>query len=93
MKLFIHLPTDIKHFDLLNNWYLLSTEKDREIADFFLKNFKWEIANEISPQYEINFIAIREIKKIIWKDSQTKRRTFIDFDVIYTLFEYWFHTF
>lgn len=72
MKFFIHLPTDIKHFELLNEWFLLSTAQDREIADFFLKNFKWEIANEISPQYEINFMAIREIKRIIWKDSFNK---------------------
>lgn len=72
MKLYIHIPTDLRHFDILNEGYLLSTEKDREIADFFLKNFKWEIAESISPQYEVNFMAIREIKRILGKDIFNK---------------------
>lgn len=64
MNLHIHLWTNLEYFDLLNEGFLLSTGKtDREIASFFMQNFPWELAETISPQYEVNFMAIRELKK------------------------------
>ena len=67
MKLFIHIWTNLEYFKLLNKWKLLSQwKKDRELAWFFLDNFPWELAESISPQYEINFMWIREIKKRLW---------------------------
>lgn len=73
MKLFIHLGTNLEYFKLLNDWYLLSQwKKDRDIAGFFMENFPWELATDISPQYEVNFMAIREIKRRFWVDSFNK---------------------
>jgi len=67
MQLYIHLWTNLEYFDLLNKGKLLSQWKqDRELAWFFLQNFPWELAENISPQYEVNFMAIREIKKRFW---------------------------
>ncbi len=67
MELFIHIWTNLEYFELLNKWKLLSQwKKDRELANFFMQNFPWELAENISPQYEINFMAIREIKKRFW---------------------------
>lgn len=64
MNLYIHLWTNLEYFDILNKGYLLSCwKKDRDIAWFFLENFPWELAETISPQYEMNFMAIRELKK------------------------------
>ncbi len=64
MELHIHIWTNLEYFKLLNEWFLLSTWKtDREIASFFMQNFPWELAENISPQYEVNFMAIRELKK------------------------------
>ena len=69
MQLYIHLGTNLEYFDLLNKWKLLSQWKqDRELASFFMQNFPWELAENISPQYEVNFMAIREIKKRFWPD-------------------------
>lgn len=65
--MYIHIWTNLEYFELLNKWFLLSTWKtDREIASFFMQNFPWELAETISPQYEINFMAIRELKKKFW---------------------------
>ncbi len=73
MNLHIHLWTSLEYFDLLNEWHLLSKwKKDRELASFFVKNFPWEIAESISPQYEVNFLAIREIKKKFWSEAFNK---------------------
>lgn len=73
MKLFIHLGTNLEYFKLLNEWYLLSQGKaDRDIASFFMQNFPGELAETISPQYEINFMAIREIKRKFWVDAFNK---------------------
>lgn len=73
MKLFIHLWTSLEYFDLLNEWYLLSAGKaDRDIAGFFMQNFPWELAENISPQYETNFMWIREIKKKLGKEAFNK---------------------
>jgi len=67
MELFLHLWTNLEYFDLLNKGKLLSQwKKDRELASFFMQNFPGELAETISPQYEINFVAIREIKKKFW---------------------------
>ncbi|MGE4443587.1 MAG: hypothetical protein AB7E37_01170 [Candidatus Altimarinota bacterium] len=64
MNLHIHLGTNLEYFDILNEGFLLSTGKtDREIASFFMQNFPGELAETISPQYEVNFMAIRELKK------------------------------
>lgn len=64
MNLHIHIGTNLEYFKLLNEGFLLSTGKtDREIANFFVQNFPGELAETISPQYEINFMAIRELKK------------------------------
>lgn len=64
MNLHIHIGTNLEYFNLLNEWFLLSTWKtDREIASFFMQNFPGELAENISPQYEVNFMAIRELKK------------------------------
>ncbi len=69
MELFIHIWTNLEYFNLLNKWKLLSQwKKDRELASFFMENFPWELAETISPQYEINFMAIREIKKKFWNN-------------------------
>lgn len=73
MQLFIHIWTNLEYFKILNDWFLLSQWKnDREIAWFFLENFPWELAETISPQYEINFMAIREIKKRFGPDCFNK---------------------
>ncbi|PIE85147.1 hypothetical protein CSA08_03315 [Candidatus Gracilibacteria bacterium] len=64
MQLYIHLGTNIEYFKLLNEGYLLSMGKgDRELANFFVQNFPGELAENISPQYEVNFMSIREIKR------------------------------
>lgn len=69
MELFLHIWTNLEYFDLLNKGKLLSQwKKDRELASFFMENFPWELAENISPQYEINFMAIREIKKKFWNN-------------------------
>lgn len=68
MELYIHIPTNLEYFDLLNEGYLLSTSNDREIANFIIRNYKWELADTLSPQYDVNFSSIREIKKKFWKD-------------------------
>ena len=73
MELYIHLGTNLEYFDLLNRWKLLSQwKKDRELASFFMQNFPWELVENISPQYEVNFMAIREIKKKFWWDVFNK---------------------
>lgn len=73
MQLFIHIWTNLDYFDLLNKWKLLSQWKqDRDLASFFMQNFPWELAENISPQYEVNFMAIREIKKRFWPDAFNK---------------------
>lgn len=73
MKLFIHLGTNLEYFKLLNEGYLLSQwKKDRDIASFFMDNFPGELADTISPQYEVNFMAIREIKRKFWVDAFNK---------------------
>jgi hypothetical protein len=33
------------------------------LANFFVENFPGELATTISPQYEVSFMAIREIKR------------------------------
>lgn len=67
MNLHIHLGTNLEYFELLVNWDLLSQwKKDRDLAKFFMENFPGELATHISPQYEINFMGIREIKKRLW---------------------------
>jgi len=73
MQLYIHLWTNLEYFNLLNKGKLLSQWKsDRELASFFMQNFPWELAENISPQYEVNFMAIREIKKRFWPDYFNK---------------------
>lgn len=73
MNLHIHIGTNLEYFDLLNEWYLLSAGKaDRDIAHFIMQNYPGELATDISPQYEVNFMWIREIKKRIWKDAFNK---------------------
>jgi len=73
MEFFIHIWTNLEYFKLLNDWKLLSQwKKDRDLAGFFLQNFPWELAETISPQYEINFMWIREIKKRLWWDYFNK---------------------
>ena len=73
MNLFIHIWTNLEYFDLLNSWKLLSQWKqDKELASFFMQNFPWELAENISPQYEVNFMAIREIKKRFWPEYFNK---------------------
>lgn len=41
-------------------------KQDRDIASFFMQHFPWELAENISPQYEVNFLALRELKKKFW---------------------------
>lgn len=73
MNLHIHIGTHLEYFELLNNGFLLSTWKtDKEIAQFFMSHFPWELAENISPQYEVNFLAIRELKKRFWWDVFSK---------------------
>ncbi|ATU04948.1 hypothetical protein BKN14_00625 [Candidatus Gracilibacteria bacterium HOT-871] len=73
MELFIHLGTNLEYFDLLNSGNLLSKGKDdRELVGFFMQNFPGELAETISPQYEVNFMAIREIKKRFGQDYFNK---------------------
>jgi len=68
MKFYLQFPTNAKIFDLFveNKDYLIwgNAKSEKEIANFFLKNFPWEIMNEQSPQYETNFLAIRKLKWI-----------------------------
>ena len=67
MNLYIHLPTNLKLFELFveNKDYLVgwNSKNEKQIAEFFLKNFPGEVMDELSPQYEINFLAIRKLKK------------------------------
>lgn len=73
MQLYIHLWTNLEYFKLLNEWYLLSMWKwDKELANFFTQNFPWELAENISPQYEVNFMSIREIKRKLWQKAFDK---------------------
>ncbi len=73
MNLHIHIWTNLEYFRLLNEGFLLSTWKtDREIASFFMTNFPGELAENISPQYEVNFMAIRELKKRFWGEVFSK---------------------
>jgi len=73
MELFIHIWTNLEYFELLNQNKLLSqAKKDRDLANFFMQNFPGELAETISPQYEINFMSIREIKKKLWVDAFNK---------------------
>lgn len=73
MDLFLHLWTNTEYFEILNKWAMLSQWKnDRELAQFFMENFPWELAETISPQYEVNFMWIREIKKRFWKEAFNK---------------------
>ncbi len=73
MQLFIHIWTNLEYFKLLNEWFLLSMWKqDREIANFIMENYPWELAENISSQYEVNFVAIREIKKKLGQDIFNK---------------------
>ena len=73
MNLHIHIWTNLEYFQLLNEWFLLSTWKtDKDIANFFMNHFPWELAETISPQYEINFMSIRELKKRFWQEVFNK---------------------
>lgn len=73
MNLYIHIWTNLEYFELLNKKKLLSQwKKDRDLASFFMSNFPWELAETISPQYEVNFTAIREIKRKFWVDAFNK---------------------
>ncbi|MDD5769750.1 MAG: hypothetical protein PHE25_02180 [Candidatus Gracilibacteria bacterium] len=73
MNLHIHIGTNLEYFRLLNEGFLLSTGKtDKEIASFFMANFPGELAENISPQYEVNFMAIRELKKIFGQEVFNK---------------------
>jgi len=73
MDLHIHIWTNLEYFELLNKGKLLSQWKqDRDLASFFMQNFPWELAETISPQYEINFMGIREIKKKFWPEAFNK---------------------
>lgn len=67
MDIFLHVGTNLEYFKILNEGGLLSMGKsDRDIAKFFMDNFPGELAENISPQYEVNFSAIRELKKKFW---------------------------
>ncbi len=73
MNLYIHLGTNLEYFKLLNEGFLLSRGKeDKDIANFFTENYPWELADTISPQYEINFLSLREIKKKFWQEFFNK---------------------
>lgn len=73
MQFFIHLGTNLEYFSLLNEEKILSQGKsDRDIASFFMQNFPGELAETISPQYEVNFNALREIKRRFWNDFFNK---------------------
>ena len=73
MELFLHLWTNTEYFEILNKWGMLSQwKRDRDLAEFFMENFPWELAETISPQYEVNFMGIREIKKRFWKEAFNK---------------------
>ncbi len=73
MQLYIHIWTNLEYFDLLNKGKLLSMWKqDKDLASFFMQNFPWELAETISPQYEVNFMAIRELKKRFGQDCFNK---------------------
>ena len=73
MDLHIHIWTNLEYFELLNKGKLLSQWKqDRDLASFFMQNFPGELAETISPQYEVNFMGIREIKKRFWPDAFNK---------------------
>lgn len=68
MNLYLHLPTNLKIFELFveNKEYIVgwASKSEKKVAEFFLKNFPGEVMNEQSPQYETNFLAIRQLKKI-----------------------------
>lgn len=73
MNLHIHIWTNLEYFKLLNEGFLLSTWKtDKEIASFFTSNFPGELAENISPQYEVNFLSIRELKRKFWNEVFNK---------------------
>lgn len=73
MNLHIHIWTNLEYFKLLNEGFLLSMWKqDRDIASFFMQHFPGELAENISPQYEVNFMALRELKKKFWWEVFSK---------------------
>lgn len=67
MNLYIHLPTNLEIFKLFleNKDYLLwwKSKDEKNIAWFFMKNFPWEVMEELSSQYETNFMSIRKLKQ------------------------------
>lgn len=73
MDIFLHIWTNLEYFKLLNEWFLLSLwKKDKEVAKFFMDNFPWELAENLSPQYEINFSWIKELKRKFGPDVFNK---------------------
>lgn len=68
MQLYIHLPTNLKLFELFveNKDYILGwkSSDEKNIAGFFLQNFPGEVMEELSPQYEVNFVSLRKLKQI-----------------------------
>lgn len=68
MNLYIHLWTNLEYFKLLNSWFLLSLSKsdEKEIIEFFSKNYPWELEEKLSAQYKVNFESLKQLKKKFW---------------------------
>lgn len=65
MNLYIHLGTNLDYFKLLNRWFLLSLSKseEKQIIEFFSKNYPWELEEKLSPQYKVNLDSLKQLKK------------------------------
>ncbi len=61
----MQLRLNITNNSILQNLETLLFSKDRDIATRFMKNFPWEIYEELSPQYEIQVQSSIKIKNIL----------------------------
>ena len=68
MRLYINVINN----EIFENIEDLLFSNDKEIAEWFSKTFVGELAEEISPQYEIQVKSLSAIKKVFWKDAIKK---------------------
>lgn len=61
----MQLRLNITNNSILENLETLLFSKDKDIAKRFMKNFPWEIYEELSPQYEIQVQSSIKIKKVL----------------------------
>lgn len=70
MNFYIHIPTNLEFFRLLNEGWLLPLwgKKEKEIDAFFDTYFPWELKEKLSPIYEVHRESGRELRRKFWQD-------------------------